>query len=92
MTRDRSFHSEHELKIDPNKVRGLDPGMAYLINHGHAMKIQVLQAPDLRAPLPKPGSHLAHVPGDPAGKNVAQRVPFVGGSSEKSEKALDLPF
>jgi Bacterial protein of unknown function (DUF853) len=89
VTRDRSFHSEHELKIDPNKIRGLDPGMAYLINHGHAMKVQILQAPNLRAALPDPVSRLTHLPGDPAGKDVAQTVPFVGGSSEQT---LDLPF
>jgi conjugal transfer pilus assembly protein TraD len=56
VTRDRSFHTEHELKIDPNKVRGLDAGMAYLVNHGRAMKIQVLRAPDIRSPLPEPTS------------------------------------
>jgi hypothetical protein len=78
VTRDRSFHTEHELKIDPNKVRGLDAGMAYLVNHGLAMKIQVLQAPALRAPLPEPTANQL-----PAG------VPFAGSSSEK---ALDLPF
>ncbi len=92
VTRDRSFHSEHELKIDPNKVRGLDAGEAYLINHGHAMKIQVLQAPDLRAPLPEPASKEARPPEHPAEKNVPGSVPFVGSSSEKTEKALDLPF
>jgi hypothetical protein len=92
VTRDRSFHSEHELKIDPNKVRGLDPGTAYLINHGHAMKIQVLQAPDLRAPLPKAASKEARSPERPAEKNVPRSVPLEGGSSEKTEKALDLPF
>jgi len=89
VTRDRSFHTEHELKIDPNKVRGLDAGMAYLINHGLAMKIQILRAPNLRAALPEPVSHLAHLPGDPAGKHVAETVPFAGSSSEQ---ALDLPF
>ena len=89
VTRDRSFHIEHELKIDPNKVRGLDAGIAYLINHGHAMKIQILQAPDIRCPLPDPVPRPAPLPGDPAGKNAAQTVPFMGGSSEQT---LDLPF
>ena len=89
VTRDRSFHTEHELKIDPNKVRGLDAGMAYLVNHGRAMKIQVLQAPDLRGPLPEPAATHALSPKRPAGKNVAGTVPFAGTSSEQ---ALDLPF
>ncbi|MFI4992436.1 MAG: hypothetical protein ACHQCH_02325 [Solirubrobacterales bacterium] len=89
VTRDRSFHSEHELKIDPNRVRSLKPGAGYLINHGLAMKIQVLQAPDIRGPLPEPASKKALFPERPAEKNVAQSVPFAGGSSEN---ALDLPF
>jgi hypothetical protein len=84
VTRDRSFHSEHELKIDPNHVRSLRAGAAYLISHGKAMKIQVLQAPAIRSPLPKPAPHLAPAPGDPA-----QSVPFAGTSSEQ---ALNLPF
>jgi len=78
VTRDRSFHSEHELKIDPNRVRSLPPGAAYLINHGHAMKIQVLRAPNLHAALP-----------EPAANQLPASVPFAGASSEKT---LDLPF
>ena len=84
VTRDRSFHSEHELKIDPNKVRGLHAGIAYLINHGRAMKIQVLQAPTLRGPLPEPASKEALFPERPAEKNVAGSVPIAGTSSEQA--------
>ena len=82
LTRERSVRMEHQLTIDPNKVRGLDPGMAYLISHGRAMKIQIPRAPALRAPLPETG--------DPAGRNPPRNVASIGGSSEKG--VMDLPF
>jgi hypothetical protein len=68
------------LTIDPNKVRALDPGMAYLISHGRAMKIQIPRAPALRTSLPE---------ADPARKDVPGEIPFAGTSSKKG---LDLPF
>jgi hypothetical protein len=56
LTRERSVRMEHQLTIDPNKVRALDPGTAYLISHGRAMKVQIPRTPALRAPLPVPAS------------------------------------
>jgi hypothetical protein len=76
-----SARAQHQYKVDPNKVRGLDPGKAYLISRGKAMKIQIPRAPALHAPLPEPG--------DPAGKNLPGSVPFAGGSSEE---VMNLPF
>jgi hypothetical protein len=81
LTGERTVRMEQRLTIDPNKVRSLEPGAAYLINHGKAMKIQVPRAPALRAPLPEPG--------DPAEINTLQSVPFAGISAEKG---LDLPL
>lgn len=74
-----SARSQHQYKVDPNKVRALDPGMAYLISRGRAMKIQVPRAPTLTAPLP-----------EPAQRNLAGSVPSTQGSSEKG--VADLPF
>jgi hypothetical protein len=80
LTRDRSVRMELRPAIDPNKVRNLDTGMAYLVNHGRAMKIQVSRAPALRAPLPEPHS---------APSTAAQRPP----STAASPKGVaDLPF
>jgi hypothetical protein len=81
LTRDRSVRMEQRSAIDPNKVRGLDPGMAYLISHGKAMKIQIPRAPALRATLPEPS--------DPAEQNALQSVPFAATSSEA---VTNLPF
>jgi hypothetical protein len=81
LTRERSVRMEQQLTIDPNKVRNLDPGKAYLISHGRAMKIQVPRAPALRTSLPQLG--------DPAEQNALQNVPFAG---TPSKKGLDLPF
>lgn len=80
LTRDRSVRMEQRPAIDPNKVRGLDAGMAYLINHGRAMKIKVPRAPALRTPLPR---------ADPTASNVAKAVPS---TSTPPKGVADLPF
>lgn len=49
-----SARVQHQYKIDPNKVRALAPGAAYVISRGRAMRTQVLQAPDIRGTLPAP--------------------------------------
>jgi conjugal transfer pilus assembly protein TraD len=53
-TGEGSARIQHQFKVDPNKVRALGPGQAYVISRGRAMKIQVLQAPDRPAALPEP--------------------------------------
>jgi hypothetical protein len=80
LTRDRSVRMEQRPAIDPNKVRGLDPGVAYLVNHGRAMKIKVPRAPSLRAPLPE---------ADRTESNVAKALPSTRTSSQN---VADLPF
>jgi len=99
-TGEGSARVQHQYKVDPNKVRGLDPGAAYIISRGRAMRAQVLRAPDLRGELPEPAG--PDVPADPenvgvvalaegAGeKTCAEAVPFGGGSSEK--EVGTLPF
>jgi hypothetical protein len=47
-----SARIQHQFKVNPNKVRALAPGEAFLISRGRAMRAQVLQAP---RPI-----HLAH--------------------------------
>ncbi len=49
-----SARVQHQYKIDPDKVRSLEPGIAYLISRGRAMRIEVLRAPLLRGELPAP--------------------------------------
>jgi hypothetical protein len=51
-TGEGSARIQHQYKIDPNKVRALPPGHAYLISRGRAMKIAVILAPEVRAALP----------------------------------------
>jgi hypothetical protein len=91
-----SARSQHQFKVDPNKVRGLDPGVAFLISRGRAMKIQVPRAPTLSAPLPEIASQApARFTADGLGegspeKNLPGSVPLGGGLSEKG--ARTLPF
>jgi conjugal transfer pilus assembly protein TraD len=80
VTRDRSVRLEQRPTIDPNKFRGLDVGMAYLINHGRAMKIKVPRAPTLRTPLPEP--HLTP-------SSATHRVPSI---AAPPKGVADLPF
>ncbi len=47
-----SARVQHQFKVDPNQVRSLKPGQAYVIARGQAMKLQVERAPDTRRPLP----------------------------------------
>jgi len=74
-----SARIQHQYKIDPNKVRQLPPGHAYLINQGKAMKIQVLQAPAVRGALPAP-------------VDAAQRRDAAAADAVSSAGAASLPF
>jgi Helicase HerA, central domain len=73
-----SARIQHQFKIEPNKVRALDPGVAYLISRGRAMKIAVLRAPQERAALPEGnwrGGDKA-VPNDISRSEEVRRLPF----------------
>lgn len=47
-----SVRIQHQFKVEPNTVRSLKPGEAYLISRGRAMRANILTAPELHAPLP----------------------------------------
>jgi hypothetical protein len=85
-----SARSQHQFKVDPNKVRGLNPGKAFLISRGRAMKIEVPRAPTVRAPLPET---------DPVASNLSEGVPSavaspdaVPDSATSPPNGPDLPF
>jgi Helicase HerA-like C-terminal len=74
-----SARVQHQFKIEPNRVRALEPGVAYVISRGRAMKVAVLRAPDRRAALPpinsRGGDHA--VPLDiPLSDKEVERLPF----------------
>ncbi len=74
-----SARIQHQFKVDPNKVRSLAPGQAYAISRGRAMKIAVLQAPQVRALLPEPidsRGGQSTVPNDAPASEKRVRVPF----------------
>jgi hypothetical protein len=78
-TGEGSARIQHQFKVDPNKVRGLAPGQAYVISRGRAMKIQVLQAPAVTGVLPDPvnwrGGQAA-VPDDMSRSEEVMHLPF----------------
>jgi conjugal transfer pilus assembly protein TraD len=78
-TGEGSARIQHQFKVDPNKVRALPPGAAYVISRGRAMKVQMLQAPQVRGLLPEPvdckGGHVV-VPVDMSRSEEVQRLPF----------------
>jgi hypothetical protein len=70
---------QHQFKVDPNRVRALTPGAAYVISRGRAMKVQVLRAPEARGALPAPASESAlpaAVPPDAPASEKPLRLPF----------------
>lgn len=78
-TGEGSARIQHQFKVDPNKVRGLAPGQAYVISRGRAMRIQVLQAPAVTGVLPDPvnwrGGQAA-VPVDMSRSEEVMHLPF----------------
>jgi hypothetical protein len=100
-----SARIQHQFKVDPNKVRSLDPGVVFILNRGRAMKARILQAPpgprgELPASTVSTAPAKAGVDGviapastpipDDHGTSKESGVPLPGGSSEKG--VGDLPF
>jgi hypothetical protein len=52
LKREGSARVQQKYKVDPNEVRSLEPGTAYVISRGRAMRVQVLRAPHLVGELP----------------------------------------
>lgn len=80
-TGEGSARLQHSFKIDPNKVRELAPGAAYVISKGRAMKVRMLRAPELRRELPevptKPQSEGPKPPPEqPASGDPPAALPF----------------
>jgi hypothetical protein len=51
-TGEGSARLQHAFKIDPNQVRALQPGEAFVINRGRALKARIHRAPQITQPLP----------------------------------------
>jgi hypothetical protein len=83
-----SARIQHQFKVDPNKVRALAPGQAFLISRGRAMRAQILTAPELSSALPEPVREQAAAAS--AGQEPRGGVPFAGGVSDKEMSTL--PF
>ncbi|HEV7938245.1 MAG TPA: hypothetical protein VGP18_09515, partial [Solirubrobacteraceae bacterium] len=73
-----SVRIQHQFKVEPNTVRSLEPGEAYLISRGRAMRAQILTAPKLTHPLPEP------VPAAQARGGEAHHVAQLPGASDES--------
>jgi hypothetical protein len=74
-TGEGSARIQHQFKVDPNKVRGLAPGQAYVISRGRAMRLQVLQAPSLRAAPPESSDASPREHGDALEPRVSPNLP-----------------
>jgi Bacterial protein of unknown function (DUF853) len=91
-----SVRVQHQFKVEPNTVRSLKPGEAYLISRGSAMRAQILTAPHLSRPLPdkstKSPATVTTIADNaaPTDQDDKASVPFRRVLSEKEVK--DLPF
>ncbi len=70
-----SARIQHQFKVEPNKVRALEPGVAFVISRGKAMKVSVLRAPELRAALPEPVNSRGGQEGVPVDIPTSEEVP-----------------
>jgi hypothetical protein len=94
-----SVRVQHQFKVEPNTVRSLKPGEAYLISRGSSMRAQILTAPHLSRPLPdtsppSPETE-AMVAEETASRSTAGQdpKPSVSPRHVLSEKEVkDLPF
>jgi conjugal transfer pilus assembly protein TraD len=86
-TGEGSMQQRDRYKVDPNKVRSLPAGEAYVISRGRAMKAQILRAPQLKSSLPEPKAAAA-----PSGTPAS--VPPGGRRSdkEKEDGTEEMPF
>ena len=76
-TGEGSARIQHQFKVDPNKVRALPAGAAYVISRGRAMKVAVLRAPDSQATLPTLAEpSMAEVDDSLAIRRDVQTLPF----------------
>ncbi len=101
-TGEGSARMQHQYKVDPNDVRCLAPGAAYIISRGRAMKAKIAQAPGFTTALPEPATPIqeAMTPrasisspgraGDVEAGLTSAAVPPGEGRSEK--RVQDLPF
>jgi Helicase HerA-like C-terminal/Type IV secretion-system coupling protein DNA-binding domain len=74
LKRQGSARVQHQYKVDPNHVRSLPVGWAYVISRGRAMKVHVLAAPDVRAELPKADLLAKEDHRVPAGKRQSEEL------------------
>lgn len=77
---------QHQYKIDPNSVRSLENGEAYIISRGHATRARIAQAPAAHAPLPK------RMQPATATQPQAHTQPAAGILSTKSPQPQGLPY
>jgi hypothetical protein len=105
-TGEGSARAQHQYKVDPNHVRSLPPGVAFIISRGRAIKAQVEQAPQLTMPLPEPaasaedGSRGAPAARSPEGETMAPKVAYAPNSQDgvpperrgRKKRVEDLPF
>ncbi len=93
-TGEGSARMQHQYKVDPNHVRSLPPGAAFIISRGRAMKAQVAQAPQLTTPLPEPAASGAveSSEGTPGENPGATPAPDSSGSKNTEPGEADAPY
>jgi len=78
-TGEGSARVQHQYKVDPNKVRALPVGHAYVISRGKAMKVAILQSPEMRLELPmrsSPAGAIQRTGSAPRSPLSPPRLPF----------------
>jgi hypothetical protein len=72
-TGDGTIRFDHEPKIDPNAVRSLPIGTAFVVSRGQAMKLRVDRAPEGRVALPPA---VSEAPPPPVARKPLDPLPY----------------
>lgn len=91
-TGEGSIQQRDRCRVDPNKVRDLPAGEAFVISRGRAMRTRILRAPQFKGSLPEPRGAVGREDGNEGsgdkGPGDAQAgVPPSGAPSEKRAEA-----
>ena len=91
-----SARLQHAFKVDPNQVRALRPGEAFIINRGRAMKARIHRAPQITRPLPPIETPTLPITAKPARSRASSKRTPQGADTKAGDQPAtprkELPF
>ena len=93
-TGEGSARLQHAFKIDPNQVRALRPGEAFIINRGRELKARIHRAPQITQPLPQAARPIPPAAVDKPAAATASQPPSLAPATAPGPAVIvkELPF